>query len=404
MSQSSNLIRLLFYVMLVVILSLPIFDISSTMLALRVSVLPRFMLLFLFVFLIIFLYRKVSLIHVVYSYLVAFNFVLFVFIYGYTTSWNLNHELFAVATKFLFPILMFYALNQYFKVYPNDFRKYYNINVTLCYVYLLFIPISMLLGYSEFKTYSEVSGRFGYKGIVSAGNEATGLIFFIAAFFGYRYLRSKSKFDLIIVCITLLISPILGTKGGVLGVLFIVLALVFSRMKPINFFLSIILLAGLIVGFSLFLYSTLDLVRIAVDGNVSYFQYQLERGANGSILSLLLSGRDQKLEYIISQMDGFLIIFLFSGGWDVTHYFVESDLLDTMLVFGFFGTFYIYLFWFKLFVLKNLPSCEIKFVGIVMLGLFVISSTAGHILYSAASSIFAVFIGLYVRHSNYCVR
>ncbi|WP_419153420.1 hypothetical protein [Vibrio maritimus] len=307
-------------------------------------------------------------------------------------------ELLLTYTKFLSGLILYYAIDTYLD--KGYFTQYDRVMSSLCICYLVAIPLSMYVGAPDFKTYSEESSRFGFKGIISAGNEVTGVLFFISSCLAFKLLVFKRKKDMLLFVLCIISSPILGTKGAVLGIIFVIMAVMLERFNLFKFFVISSFVFSLMSVICYFLYLYVDEVTSAVDLTLAYFTYQFENGAENSIITLLLSGRDQKLEHILDQALEMIPIFLFFGGWNITDMYVEMDYFDLILLFGILGSVIIFIFWSKILIVNQCKQF-MTFRVATFLSFLVISATAGHIIYSSLVAVFAVYLSqLYKFHSR----
>jgi hypothetical protein len=130
-----------------------------------------------------------------------------------------------------------------------------------------------------------------------------------------------------------------------------------------------------------------------VELSVGYFQHQLDNGAKGSIINLLLSGRLDKLQEVFIHVERMFYLPLFFGGVDVLSYAVEMDLFDVLFLFGLPLTLLIFYFWFNIFVLQTSHTPKVsRFMIVYFLGWFFLSFLAGHFIYSAAASLYLVYV------------
>jgi len=244
--------------------------------------------------------------------------------------------------------------------------------------YCISIVISPLLGLSSLLTYGD-TGRFGYKGLINAGNE-TAMVLLIACFWtGQVYLVKKTLVSLLMFSIMLLAALMLGTKAGILiaaAALFSVFVLNFNQVKRFHkVVISVITLSLALYSVSWFW----DVLYPMLETSFQYFSSQIVSMDLYGYFSLLISGRDTKLIEVVNQLAVANYMHLIVGGWPVSLFMVEMDYFDMVLLFGMpLGTGFFYCYFHLIFsrLTKNLMQ---YLFFIVML---TITFLAGHVLFS----------------------
>ena len=151
------------------------------------------------------------------------------------------------------------------------------------------------------------------------------------------------------------------------------------------------------------LYFYVPEVKATIQLSSAYFQYQLENGAKGSILNLLLSGRLSKLDTVLLSVEKLNYLPLLIGGVDILSYAVEMDFFDILFLYGVPFTLFIFYFWFYIFVLQDAKSkgkAINRFMFVFFVGWFLLSFLAGHFIYSASASIYLVYVSSLATKEN----
>ena len=223
-----------FRVTAVIMISLIIFDALSVILGMRLSIIARITLLLACLFGILSSGTKskdLLLLYCLFFFVFMQQCISLISIKSFSTT-TFIENIALILKYFSFPLILLWCKRlDIGKI--KVLRKIVYISIIL---YCHFIVVSPFLGVEGLRTYSEESGRFGFKGIISAGNE-TAMILLIACFWsGQIYLEKKRFLDLLIFFLTIISALMVGSKAGVLiaiGALLGVLALNFKRLKLI---------------------------------------------------------------------------------------------------------------------------------------------------------------------------
>ncbi|WP_418353356.1 hypothetical protein [Shewanella algae] len=289
---------------------------------------------------------------------------------------------------FLF-FLVFQAASQY------DFKKIIKFSLFMALIYFISIILSFVFSIDSMKTYQ--TGRFGFKGIVSAANELASISISVTAII--LLLKDSSLISprkcYLYLFVIVLSSAIVGTKGAFVGVLLIYLLYsVFS----LGFFRGTVISVLSLASFSLFIYSVYnnyEPLRIILNSSIDYFKWSLVNFANGSYITLLLSGRDILLaEAIHSMMSyGVLEYVLLFGGWLLPVSFIEMEFFEILFMMGM-PICLVYLYcWFNLFYEKRFFGISIAFI----IAWSAMAFLAGHLFTSAVAVPFLSFLAVFIK-------
>jgi hypothetical protein len=269
-------------------------------------------------------------------------------------------------------------------------------------IYVLTIVLSPLLGWSSLLTYGD-TGRFGYKGVIAAGNESATIIL-IACFWAAKdYIRDKTLFRLAVMCLALCSSVLIGTKAGILIFTLVIVCVFVINFREIRVTHRLFVVFLVVLGFFYVRLTILPDIIEVLQLSMSYFESKLQSTSLGSYVSLLLSGRETKLYFILNSLADKDYMFIFFGGYPISEYMVEMDYFDIVFLMGFpIGTL-IFLSYLKL-IWVNSHGC---FVDLMFFTLFiVISILAGHVLFSMVHSpmLAAYLINNRLQHNVRCLK
>jgi hypothetical protein len=273
------------------------------------------------------------------------NFIIFVvFLLPIYSMVNMYNNLNSPPDTFVIESLIIYvktlSIFIFIPIFYNAFQGYPKkvifLGSTFFIIYLLAIFISFVFSIDLMKTYT--TNRFGYKGIVSAANEIASLAIISTVYF--LALRKKKLISirgyrsriLILVLATLL----MGTKGALIGIL---LAYFIYKVIEIGIIKGVLL--SLTISFFMICliyicYLYIPSFESAIDGSIDYFTWAFHNFADGSIITLLLSGRDLLLIDTIYLMNSFEVLeqSLIFGGWLLPFSFIEMDFFELVFLMG----------------------------------------------------------------------
>ena len=225
--------------------------------------------------------------------------------------------------------------------------------------------------------------RFGYSGLLPAGNEATiFLAIGISTFYLSYYKTGQDLTGFIIVLFSSLLS---GMKGVYLFLLLLILFHIIYKYS-----LNYLVIA------SLFLLTILyfDPVQNWIIEKSTYFVNIYERDG---LVTMLFSGRNNQFTneflYLINEQWTWLN-YLF-GGMVTKSYLIEMDLFDLFSFFGLVG-FVLYLLIFYFFFLRPIKSVTGHYIIMILLFLGIL---AGHLLTSSTNSIILPLFIMYISNN-----
>lgn len=244
-----------------------------------------------------------------------------------------------------------------------------NLNKAILTVFLLNIGISAIgIGYTQYG-YSSLGIPYGVKGVYKGGNEFS-ILFLI---FVILSPVKKLKHSILLA----LIGCTLATKVALLGSLYVLIKVSVTRVTPKKIIMTTIILLPLILVF--FSY---------------YIGFQSERWLedlkkSASLINLILSGRDEKLAYVLQAHDTTFLTMLIGHGFytyqfltpNYKEFFVEIDSVDLFYSGGIIllGLVYVPIL-FKLYT--AIRQTEVNWV-IAFFSILVLSSTSGHVVYNS---------------------
>ena len=264
---------------------------------------------------------------------------------------------------------------EYFKGRTNSFELLLPIFKSSALIITL-VLFAGLLGYGVGSYGGTEEGSIGSKGYFIAGNEVSALLFVIYSTVLFAYIDNKKEL-LIWSGLFLFSGIILSSKmaifSSIISIIYISLFLkgkhIFSKLVCCSIFLVFAIL-----------YFVKNLETL---GEVSVIERWMYFWDSGGIIRLLLSGREELIVTPLAYIEQKGWLYMLLGAPSVRT--VEMDPFDTYLHFGILGCIIIYslIFYFliKLIYFKR-TSLNNKFIFFVFTMLFIVSSMAGHILYS----------------------
>ncbi|KMN09781.1 hypothetical protein TU84_10920 [Pseudomonas helleri] len=283
--------------------------------------------------------------------------------------------------KFYVIFLFFYGFTALLNSRLISNEQLTRITTFLIYVYSLAIVFGAVFGVALMRYYD--TDRWGVKGIIISGNEASGVLLVSLAWSMLQFSRSQSRTLLPLVIAALLLS---GTKSSIIGMLILFVGYYIAK-GGISSIIKMCFSALLLILASGYFYLYFDAVQEAVAKSADYFEYQYYNFANKSLITLALSGRDLKLYTVYNEIINDYPVALFIGGFPVGSYSTEMDFFDLLALSGIFGvliyTYYWLRIWKKQFIYNKFESrfrlaFVITFIALGFLG--------GHMFYSAVTA------------------
>lgn len=283
--------------------------------------------------------------------------------------------------KFYLVFLFFYSFSSILKYNLITNQHLSTITTTLIYTYSLAIIIGTVFGFSMMRYYD--TERWGVKGIIISGNEASGVLLVSLAWALLQLSRSKNKLLLPIVIVAILLS---GTKSSVTGMILLLAGYYIAR-GGVSSIIRMCITATAITIFSSFCYLYFPVVQDAVSKSFGYFEHQYYNFAGESWITLALSGRDIKLANVYIQIINDYPIALIFGGFPIGNYSTEMDFFDLLALTGIFGLAIYTYQWLKLWKAQSTPNkFEMKFRRAFILSFIALGFLGGHMFYSAVTA------------------
>lgn len=278
-------------------------------------------------------------------------------------------------------------------------KLFFNVNI---FIYTFFILLGGCTGGDLFSSY-DGGGRFGFKGILQAQNEAT---FFLLISFGWIVITAKRSFiQFTLMIMTLFSLLLLGTKGGLVGALLLAFGFLIAKKGFIRgggYSLLILILFCLL---SYTAYLTVDFVQAGFDLSYGYFKYHYENTLSSSVVGLLLSGRNLKAVEVFNECSGIKAICYLFGGYPLGRYQAEMGVLDLILSFGFVGALIYLLLWIELWTKKNLRTALVhSYLLVVMAVLLFLDFLGGHMFPSAMVALYSAMLLAFSEERIYYLR
>lgn len=289
---------------------------------------------------------------------------------GFGTSYSsiIIFENVAILNKYIFILLLAVPV---YEIADDKLTK--KLIVTFGLIVLInsfFVIAGFLFDIRIFESYYHQSYRFGYSGLIPKQNEAT-LFYLIGlgyAYYKMKYNHGSKIYFLVILCATLLV----GTKGLYLFVIALAAYHMISIKSTVAF-----------VGFSVISLAGIFYIPFLI--NTSFMQYFIFQAEKYGVITMLLSGRAQKVVYQLDgQLEHWNIVNYLFGGTDIAVFASEMDFIDLFSFFGLIGSF-IYIFMYLKFVF---PERKTNFQKFFVCCFFLLSFFGGHFLYSAVNSIY----------------
>lgn len=261
-------------------------------------------------------------------------------------------------------------------------------------IYVFFIFLGLATGNDMFRSYVDI--RPGYKGIIYAQNETTGFMLLAVLWFFVRaYEKRRAWFWLFVVTFA---SFVVGTKGLLIGV-----PVLLAALAVVSFRLGKAVFAMIFSGIAVFMagewaYQNLPAFNDAVGQFFGYMTYHFEHSDNDSLFALLISGRNEKVAYLINTVMTQSPWNLLIGGAPIGGYLSESDPVDISAAFGFpFLLLYAFLYWRMFFFEVAKRTWARRMLGMFFLVWIITAVAGGHILCSAVCAPFLACIVAYVQ-------
>lgn len=246
--------------------------------------------------------------------------------------------------------------------------------------------IGFLFNIQVFKSYPELSYRFGYSGLIPAINEAT-LFYTIGIFYFYhkvfiKKIKDKKIFIFFVSCL------LLGAKG-----IYVMIALLafyhFITTTSKRVMNNVIII-------SVFFISAFVIYLTTKDARVR-FEFFFRIAEENGLITMLLSGRDIAIrKNVFKNMEEWNILNFLFGGQDQGRLVIEMDLIDLFLLFGIMGSFlYLYFLFKTIFSFK-----KTSFNKFFIFAYLFLAALGGHFFPSAVNALYLVIFSLLLKYES----
>ncbi|MCP3714152.1 O-antigen ligase family protein [Paraburkholderia sp. CNPSo 3281] len=265
-------------------------------------------------------------------------------------------------------------------------------------VYALAILAGAVFSIDIFRSYrGGTQIRAGYKGIIYAQNEASGLLLSGLALAYLHVVRNGWSARRIGLIVALFVAAfLLGTKGALVTGFGVVAAYSYARYGVIKASVRLVVVVAMMSVIAVAVYFIVPFVHQAVDLSIQYFRYQSDHAGGGKIATVLMSGRDIKFSNVWDELASRDFLPLLTGGYPIVRYLIEMDGPDLTLIMGI-PVFCLYLRdIFRLYAQQG--DGHISHYGsYFLLLLMMIACSAGHVLTSAIVAPYLAVIADLVR-------
>jgi hypothetical protein len=267
-------------------------------------------------------------------------------------------------------------------------------------IYALSIVAGAIFSIDMFRSYrGDTQIRAGYKGIIYAQNETSALMMIGLAYGCLRVLRRGWTLpDAVFIGVLLIASPLIGTKGAMVGALGVLCAYLYARHGVLQATLRATVAVSLLAGIAITAYVAVPAVQQATDLSLQYFADQQGRVADDQMLTILMSGRNIKFANVWSDLAQQDYVALLTGGYPTVRYSIEIDGPDLLLALGLpVFSFYIYDLG-RMFISRRRGPLA-RFGKLFFVVVVIIACTAGHVLVSAIVAPYLAFIAVLVSRT-----
>ena len=230
--------------------------------------------------------------------------------------------------KMIYPALLFVGLRLIFWRHPFLAGKLFTALDIALVAYLLFIFIGFFSGSDMFRTYWR-GVRPGYRGIIMSQNEATGTMLVAIFWFGMRYFSGQRHVLFFIVSVVA--TLILGTKGALLAIVPLLFGMFWARYGAIK---MVPILGWMLVGMAVLSVTAYQFSE-AIRGDVALFWNYMSSHLYGdsfrAMVTLLMSGRDLRVEAFLPTLSNDLSAINLIGGMPIAYGSMEIDPIDAFL-------------------------------------------------------------------------
>lgn len=308
-------------------------------------------------------------------------------------TWSDYHlsESFVQFDKMFFFFIVWETLRHYFPK-AEERNKLFNLFEFIILTQSIIIIIGFVFDIKLFAAYvragSGAISRFGYQGLIPAQNEVSA--FFILAFFYFLIKVSYRRQGFVGLILTTVAGVLTGTKVTlILPIIlaFYVLGWLVKYTRTSRKYLPLAIIV-LILGLTVFISRGYLLSRL--QPTINYFSYSFDHD-NRSLISIIVSGRDIKVQNFISMyLSKFNLFNYLFGGQDLARYSTEMDIIDVFARLGLIGGLIFYFYYVRLLLIpyRTIDLNRILFI-FIWLGVSILS---GHIIFSAINATYLAIL------------
>ncbi len=234
--------------------------------------------------------------------------------------------------KMIYPVLLFVAMQfivQKYKYLASRLLVYLDIVLV---VYLFFIFFGLVTGTEMFRTYWD-GLRPGFKGIIMTQNEATGTVLVAIFWFGLRYFSGQRH--VLFFLSSILAALVLGTKGALLACVPLIGGMLWARYGMLKMVPIFVWVAGAFAALALLAYQYSETIHAGVALFSNYMTAHSTGDSVRAMITLLMSGRDVRLESFLPTLANDLSARFLVGGMPSAYGLMEIDPVDAFLRGGF---------------------------------------------------------------------
>lgn len=283
-------------------------------------------------------------------------------------------ESFIIVNKYLFllplSMLFIYSYENYGEIFVEGLKKFVDFFFVTNNALIILGAIFGIRLLSSYSSESVETIRWGYKGIIPAQNEASGVYFFGLLYYFRSYFAFEERKSLLLMVATCIAALLTGTKGAIIATLVLGTYYLYRYRRKRLFWVYVP------IGTLMFFFVVVQLWDILQAGILAFFVYGWN---NNSWITFALTGRDIKIaEAFANVWQHWMVINYIFGGTDLSIVDTETDIIDGFLLLGL--MFVLFLNYYrKLFFWLDHSSDNI----VAFLLFFLLAATAGHLIYSA---------------------
>ena len=298
-------------------------------------------------------------------------------------------------SKFLFIIILFCYCSILIKIKP----QLLNIILRIIKFNLLILILNLILGVFGLGYSSYDSIGIGIKGYFYAANELSGLVLILFPFYLYLNQMYRKGFNLryyVIGGLFIIFSILVATKTAIIGTIITVMFIPFlynNKMLSFTLKLKPFLFKSLLIFIFIILLILIVPSLLEQTGLVNKYTYVFE---NRDLIRIIFSGRTNLAQTSFQEFissNNIIKWFIGKSGYET----IEMDFFNTLFSYGLFGILIIYSFFFyliavsfkKVFIRSDIVDYPYaKIVLYINVLILIISTIAGHIVYSAMTGPF----------------